>query len=211
MAPADPSHAPRSCHGALVFSPVTRPGSDLAWVPNKVSLYSSVAGPTAPFAVNHQLALVQGRVLSHCRIVSQHDGSRFRAGFLIEHRSAAANNNPGPNERSSPVQSSRASKLNPSSLHPHPSKRQGVKFNSPTGPSSVKSQPRGPRRFSCISPRTTVSVRELSFFGHRITLDPSDVVNFELRSAGKGRAVLSVREKQQSPSLSRSRCPAKPL
>lgn len=62
---------PRSCHGALFFSPVTRPGS------KKVSLFSFIAAPPLDLRLNRQLDQSRALLLHY----SQHDGCRFRAGL----------------------------------------------------------------------------------------------------------------------------------
>lgn len=166
---------PRSCHGALFFSPATRPGVQEGFAilfPSRPHHRICIQPPARP--------VEDADISSSCYIVPSTTVLAFARTLsrrpLIEHHPTAANNKPGPTVQTI---------ARPSSILHHfipipPSASNCRALNLTRQPTQLcQSQPRRPRRFSCIAPRTTVSVREL-FFWAQIHLQTPNV-KFELR------------------------------
>lgn len=186
---ADHSHAPRSCHGALFFSPATRPGVQEGFrysLALRTHRWICIQPPARPVEDTHQPLLL------HLFPARRFSLSRRP---LIEHHPTAANNKPGPTVQTI---------ARPSSiLHhfiPHPSIRlqlQGVKFNSPTNPALSVSAPASKAFQLHRTQNYRLCVRTL-FLGTDSPADPERQVRASVRK--RGRALLVFPREAASPS-----------
>lgn len=141
---------------------------DQTWGPRRFRYSLPIAAPPLDL---HSTASSPSRRHSSITLVTLFPAQRFSLSRrpLIEHHPTAANNKPGPTVQTIARPSSILHHFIPIPL----SASNCRALNLTRQPTQLcQSQPRRPRRFSCIAPRTTVSVRELFFWGHRYTCRP---------------------------------------